>query len=614
MLLCHAWGQQGCGYRFKPSDQAQFDKAIESYKAKRYTESAASLRKLSARNPKAADPYFYLGMIAVKHDYNTAAIRRYFTKLLEVCPEYPSPLAYFYNGVILYTDNRFEEAVEMFDRYFSMSSMHPDPETDAVYEEASNYLYWSRFLAEAELNKAPFNPRVILGISSHEDEILPYISWDGSQAYYLRKVPLEKKKTYYVRDYEEKAWKMYMSRWRDTCFSTGEELPAPFNQHESEGGVSMTSDNRLLFYSVAERTKEGYNNCDIWYSEWKGGAWSEIKNAGRQVNGEKSWESQPSITPDGQYLYFASNRAGGIGGTDIWRCRRLPNGDWSRAENLGSSVNTAGNEKCPFIHADGHTLYFASDGWQGFGGYDMYFINISDASIQCPTNMGLPFNTEDDDICFGADAAGTHAYFAGRSVEYAGVGGRDVFRFELYPAARPEPMKPAVIQVCDSLGNPIEAVAVVRRYGADEARYLSDGKTGETVMMLSEKEDNVVSVEAEGFLPWVKVVRHGEMKRAKNHSEKALLKPLRLHAAIELPKDIFTGKDPILTAQGREILDQYAAFLQEHPMVHISIAGPSAAKVRAVYDYLLSKKLRKERLQIRQEAPSAQIQMKIIQL
>lgn len=608
------WAQSNCEYKYKSADLNGLNKAIEAYNAKHYSESATQLRKLSARVPNAPDPYFYLGMVAVKQDKNSTAIRRYFTKLFEVCDNYPNALAYYYRGVVYYSDNQFDQAVEMLNKFFEKANQTQNADNDAVYEEASNYLYWSQFLAEAEQNKSPFNPIVVRGVSSHEDDILPYFSWDKQLAIFLRKVSLHKGKTFYARELDDKTWRMCESYWRDTCYSTGSEMAAPFNLHESEGGVTMTADNRLLYYSVAERNASGYNNCDIYYSEFKGGTWTEIKNAGLQVNGDKSWESQPSITPDGQYLYFASNRAGGMGGTDIWRCRRLPNGDWSRAENLGSTVNTTGNEKSPFIHADGHTLYFASDGWQGFGGYDMYFINLNDNGAVRPTNMGLPINTENDDICFGVSASGNKAYFSGKSVEYEGVGGRDVYEFELFPSARPEAMKVVPITMVDTSGRYSKAIISVSRFGADKACYWLPQSISKTSIMLSSVEDNVVSVISDGCMPWVTVVSGVNVKKGLNIPKNITLTPMKLKGVMKLPSIIFNSKRTQLTTIGQLLLDEYVAYLQDHPRVHLSIQGSSEGAAKLVYDYLLSKKLRAERFKCQGDVAVDGVQFQLTQI
>lgn len=593
LLLMLAQGLQAqCVTEVRKQDKAAFDKAVEAYESKHFVDANAQLKKLTAKNPKSADVYFYLGMIAAKQDVNPAAIRRYFTKTIELCGDYPNALAHYYMGVIHYTDERYEQAVVELNRYFDMANGSGRADYEAVYEEASGYLHWSQFLAEAELNKSPFAPQLARGVSSKEDELLPYLTWDGSECYYLRMVKEKRPVTFYDDQMAPKTLRMMMSRKSGENYTTGELLPDPFNQHENEGGVSITCDNSLLFYSVMTPTRNGYANCDIYYSEKRGGAWGEIMNAGQQVNGEKSWESQPSISPDGQTLYFASNRAGGQGGTDIWKCRRLPNGDWSRAENLGPSVNTPGNEKCPFLHADGHTLYFASDGWQGFGGYDMYFVDLNDNSAAFPTNMGLPINTESDDICLGVTADGTKGYFSGRQPEAEFAGGRDVYFFELYPAARPEPMKVVRCSVADMDWQPLAGRFSVKRFGADAAVY--SGKA----LMLSLKEDNIVAAEAEGYVPQVACYTPKQVKELADEEVLHILSPLKEGSYAALRQISLTADKKGLAPVSKKILDEYVLWLQSHPMVCVEVQGSSLQLAQAVYDYLASRKLRKERLSI----------------
>lgn len=591
MALAATAGAQ-CVTEVRKQDKAAFDKAVEAYEAKHFVDANAQLKRLMGKNPKSADLYFYLGMVAAKQDVNPAAIKKYFTKTIELCPDYPNALAHYYMGVIHYSAERYEEAVAELNRYFELTNNAGNAAYESVYAEASNYLHWSQFLAEAELNKAPFAPQVLRGVSSKDDELLPYITWDGKECHYLRMMQQQRPKSFYNDDLSPKVARMVVSRKKGDDFGTGEVLPAPFNQNDNEGGVSITADGRWLFYSVVKTNRDGYNNCDIYFSEFRGGSWSDIVSAGRQVNGDKSWESQPSISADGQTLYFASNRSGGMGGTDIWKCHRLPNGDWSRAENLGASVNTPGNEKCPFIHADGHTLYFASDGWQGFGGYDMYFANLNDNSAVVPTNMGLPINTENDDICFGVTADGTKGYFAGKVAGAEFVGGRDVYVFDLYPAARPEPMKWVAMGVKDSEGNALETYRLrVKRFGADDALYEGDA------VMLSTSEDNLVVAEAEGFLPKVVTFESQRVKRLDATKQWAALSPLKVKSAVVL--DGVTAKDgKVLTEAAKKVLDEYVKYLQEHPMVHVAIQSPSLLKSQAIYDYMVGKRLRKERLAV----------------
>lgn len=600
-----------CGPKFKSADQATFQKAKSLYASKHYKESRELLHKLSSKYPSAPDPYFYLGMAAVNKDFNAAGIRRYFSKVLELCPNYPNALAHYYKAIVDYTDENYDDAVASLNRYFDITNQTRLAEYEAVYEEASNYLYWSQFLAEANKSKVPFNPSVVSGVSSKHNEYLPYLTPDGNSFYYLRQVPEDRSASFYKRDLQAKIWRLYRSDRRDTAYTEGVELAAPFNTSENEGAMSTTADNKVMYYSRMVMNN-GKLNCDIFRTTFANGRWGAFESAGANVNGDKSWESQPSVTADGEYLYFASNREGGMGGTDIWRCHRLPNGDWSRAENLGPSINTPGNEKCPFIHADGKTLYFASDGWQGFGGYDMYFINVNDTYLQRPTNMGLPINSEADEICFGVTTDGSRGYYAGKPPEgIAGRGGSDVFSFDLYPAAQPEPMCLCSVRTLSSESKPLAAQVTVYRKGANRMRYVADAATGELSVMLSMQVDNLVVASAKDYVPAVRIIKASAVKQQSTSTISDLqMQPLKKGGRYPLSGIQLTTSG--LNDAGKTILDAYIEFLRENPMVHIRIEGVTENVVRAVYDYMVAQKLRPERLSYK-AGGSADLQFVVVQ-
>lgn len=549
--------------QMKPADQRAYKEGLAQYDKRHYREAAQQLRRVASRNPKSPDPQFWLGMTAVKDGFNVAAIRRYFSRCIELAPDYPHPLAHYYMALIHYTDEHYDDAVGELERYFRQAEGSEDKAVNAVYEEASNYLYWSRFLAEAVLNAAPFDPHRAEGVSSKHNEMLPFLTHDGQQFYYLREMPSSTERTFYARELEQKQWRLFSSkRLNDTTFSKGAELASPFNSGAPEGGVSITADGKELYYSII-RNSGGYANSDLYRVCRVDGVWQQPENLGLQVNGDRSWESQPTVSADGQTLIFASNRKGGQGGIDLWRCRRLKNGDWSRPENLGSSVNTAGNEKAPFLAADGHTLYFLSDGWQGFGGYDIYFANLSDSYGNRPTNLGLPVNSEDDEVSFGVTADGRRAYFSGRLESSRSS---DILMFDLYPAARPEPMR-----LC-------------------RQRVTSGKGVRDTVLVLSEQYPTAVVFDEEGMLP---AIRCGKAKD--------------FGGTTVMLNDSLSCMDLKETM----VVDALAAWLIEHPRVHVAIERPRQADAKAVYDLLRSKGLRAERLSYRGGTDIKQDQIRI---
>lgn len=550
--------QAQCGVKVKPADRDKYMEALGHYNSHNFKTSATLMRKVASRNPKAAEPQFWLGMASVQDGFNTTGIRRYFTKCIELCPNYPNALAHFYMGMIHYTDKRYDEAVAELEQYFALANNNDDKAVNAVYEEASNYLYWSQFLAEAMLNMAPFDPQRVAGVSSKYNEALPYLTLDGRTFYYLRELPVEQEQTFYHRELEHKQWRLCYSVWQDSCYSRGVELPAPFNSGDPEGGVSITADGNELYYSII-RKERGYANSDIYRVRRVDGRWQQAEPLGPQVNGERSWESQPSVSADGRTLLFASNRKGGRGGIDIWRCHRLANGDWSRAENLGSTVNTEGNEKMPFLAADGHTLYFLSNGWQSFGGYDIFFCNLNDNYGNRPTNLGLPINTEDDEVSFGITADGKQAYFAGRIDNMRST---DILMFDLYPAARPEAMK-------------LHRMTV--KHG-DSRR--------DTVMMLAEQSTNVVTLCDEGSLPTIVCGKARQIATS-----------VTLHDSVA-PLAVTFLAGSRLTAEGERVADALAEWLVERPRVHLAIQCPKYTDAKAVYDRLMSKGLRTGRVTI----------------
>ena len=546
----------------KASDRKAYAEALDQLDKRHYREAAKQLRRLASRNPNSADVQFHLGLTAVRDGFNTAAIRRYFGRCIDLSPDYPDALAHYYMALVHYTDERYEEAVAELNAYFQRANGADNAAWNAVYEEASNYLYWSQFLAEAMLHQVPFDPQRVAGVSSSHNEMLPYLTVDGQTFYYLREMPASTERTFYARELEHKVWRLYSSkRVNDSVFSRGAELPAPFNSGDPEGGVSLTADGRELYFSII-RTVAGYANSDVYCVRRVDGVWQQPEALGPQVNGDRTWESQPTVSPDGRTLIFASNRKGGQGGIDLWRCHRLKNGDWSRAENLGSGVNTAGNEKAPFLAADGRTLYFLSDGWQGFGGYDVYFANLADPYGNRPTNLGLPINGEDDAISFGVTADGSQAYFAAKR---EGTRSSDVLLFDLYPAARPEPMRLCTVKVASPQG--------VR----------------DTLLVLSEQYAQAAVFDAEGTLPAIRCGKARELDR----------RSVTLSDSVS----VMNLADPM-------VVDALAEWLVEHPRVHVALEAPRREDAQTACDRLRQKGLRAERFEVRGGTAIAQMQIR----
>jgi outer membrane protein OmpA-like peptidoglycan-associated protein len=201
-------------------------------------------------------------------------------------------------------------------------------------------------------------------------------------------------------------------------------LGGKFNSTGDEGAVFITQDGQTVFF-VQCWTEDGLGDCDIYTATVDSyGKWQNIRNLGTEVN-SKAWDSHPCMSPDGEYLYFSSDRSGGEGGADLWRCKRLKTGKWGKAQNLGNLINTSGNEKSPMMAPNGIDLFFSSDGHPGVGGYDLFMSKEVKNKWQTPVNLGTPFNTSANELFFGLSAREDTVFIA--SARPDGRGGLDLY-------------------------------------------------------------------------------------------------------------------------------------------------------------------------------------------
>ena len=162
--------------------------------------------------------------------------------------------------------------------------------------------------------------------------------------------------------------------------------------HEATIGISADGQQLLIY-------KDDAGDGNIYLSRLMGENWMTPQKLTENVN-SKSWEPSATITPDNNTLYFTSTREGGFGGRDIWRSVRLPNGEWAKPVNLGPKINTPYDEDAPAILADGKTLYFASQGFNSMGGYDLFYSvwDQENNTWSAPRNVGYPINTPGDEM------------------------------------------------------------------------------------------------------------------------------------------------------------------------------------------------------------------------
>jgi hypothetical protein len=179
-------------------------------------------------------------------------------------------------------------------------------------------------------------------INSVYPEYYPSVTIDGKKLIFTRRVNSDED--------------FYESTLEDGKWTNAKPLAGKVNTNFNEGAQNISQDGEWIIFTGCNYP-EGQGSCDLYISHKTNKGWTEAENLGPIVNTD-FWESAPSLSPDKRDLYFSSNQSGGYGGKDIWVTHRNEKGKWSRAENLGATVNSNGDESCAFMYADNQTLFF----------------------------------------------------------------------------------------------------------------------------------------------------------------------------------------------------------------------------------------------------------------
>lgn len=242
--------------------------------------------------------------------------------------------------------------------------------------------------------------------------------------------------------------------------------------------VNVSADGQTLF-----SYRDDAGNGNLYESKLVGELWSEPVLLGSDIN-SKSWESHCALTADGNTLYFVSDRKEGSGGRDIYRVVKLPDGEWSKAQNIGNVVNTPYDEDGVFIHPNGRSLYFASKGHNSMGGFDIFTSEMAeDGTWSKPENIGYPLNTVDDDVFFVTTADGRRGYFS--SDKNGGYGEKDIYFVDFPSEMEAEGLTVLKGFIIPPPGQELPASTIL---------YVTDKATGETKAYKPRQRDGVYVV------------------------------------------------------------------------------------------------------------------------
>lgn len=519
------------------------------------------------------------------------------------CPDLDSKIHYYLGGNAL-EDKQYAEARRHYAAFLQSNSG-----TSIEIKETKELIQQAIFYENGYKNKVPFEPSPLKSISTKADEYLPIITPDNQTAYFTRRT-LEKSLNSVTSEPKYVERFSYSKLNSDNSFDAGIAMSDPFNKTFNEGGASLSADNRLMCFTICKNEGGPLLNCDIYFTTFQNGKWTEIRNAGPEVNGKETWESQPSLSSDGKIMYFSSNRAGGLGELDIWKSIRKADGTWSEPENLGAEINTAGSEKSPFFHSDGQTLYFSSTGHPGFGGFDIYFSKLDkEIGWQTPKNIGYPINSDKDDLGFFVSTDGKTGYFA--SDKFEGEGGWDVYAFPLYKEARPERVLFLSGEISDENNNRRSDTKLeIKNVKTREITTVDvDSITGKYLAVVAFNEDHILTVKQEGKAFQSQYFSTADSSLNSPSKFDLKTEDIKVGKGYRLNNVSFATNSALLTEETLFIIEEFSYFLQENPKVEIAIHGYtdnvgdaganltlSTQRARIVYDLLLLEGIDSQRL------------------
>jgi len=388
-------------------------------------------------------------------------------------------------------------------------------------------------------------------------------------------------------------------------------ISANINTRLNEGTCTISADGRkLIFTSCAGR--DGIGSCDLYETVKIGTDWTIPKNLGRNVN-SLEWESQPSLSADGRKLYFVSDRRSGLGMRDIWVSTLDENGQWTKAVNAGKPINSLYDEMSPFIHANNQTLFFASNGLPGFGGYDIFFTEKDSNSWTPPRNIGGPINDHQDQYSLFITADGIKGYYSHEETLESGFSRSKIIEatipMENQLKYRSNYVKGIIRDKLSAspLSAKIELVNI--RNNAVESLVESDAVTGEYLMVLTQGAEYALYVNKQAYL---------FKSYYFNYSEVTDFEPIIINIDLEkasigslavLNNIFFDFNKYELKEKSVPELKKVIRFLEENTSLRVEIGGHtdnagsvdynlklSNNRALAVYNYLVSNGIDKKRL------------------
>jgi len=464
--------------RSQPRSHAEkyYHQALTLQYQKNYKEAREAMEKAIKENPSYTDAQSLLAeWYFSDHAFEKAKL------VLTNAYHYNKAFAFPYAKSLVYTGD-VSAALSLINTYYTTGRK----EWQQLQKQAL-------FVQQAKKNPLKDTVHNIGRPNTSDPEMFPWITADSSTLYFTRRI--------------SNIDNDFFITTIDTCggWYTGTNLGRPPNSSDQESAQMISSDGHYLFYTKCDnRSSNGWaqGGCDLYmsYRVCDDSVWSAPQSFGATIN-TPGFEGMGCLSPDNRTLYFVSNKPGGFGGMDIWMSR-FENGLWQAPKNLGSEINTPGDETAPYIHIDNQTLYFASNGHPGMGGSDLFISSkINDTLWSQAVNMGYTINTafDENSLCITSD--GATLFFA--SDRDSAAGNFDIYTVNLPASLKPTPVAILNGYVYDSLSKKLlnyASIGIREVYSNKELyHFLSNRGDGSFMMNLPTGLKYIAHTDRVGF-------------------------------------------------------------------------------------------------------------------
>lgn len=400
----------------------QWGQAQIALQEQRYADAAKQYEQLLKKAKENPDIWFEAGVANYMVGTDKQGTLKYFENALKFMGKDTLPDLMFYLGMAKHVNYEFNEAIWYMNKFKRLVGPKDalNKDADLVIQMCEN---GKRLVTDKKtwqiVNMGP-------NINSEYPDFRPVLSLDGRIMLFTARRLWENNKnkstiTPDKNQFFEDIW--YSIRGVGDRWEPAKMFE--YNQIErNEATVGLSADGeKLLIYM--DDTK---GNGDLYSAVLDNNKIKDVKMLPAIVN-SKGWETHASYAPDGNTIYFTSDRKGGLGGRDLYKVSKLPSGEWGDLLNLGAPINTPFDEDAPYLASDGVTLYYSSNGPTSMGGFDIFYSKkTKEGTWKEPVNMGYPLNTTDDDVFFVLSADGKIGYYS----SYRQLKQEDRFLMESY--------------------------------------------------------------------------------------------------------------------------------------------------------------------------------------